>query len=156
MKLFSILIIFLVQSQLQAASRVKYLPGDSTMVINVTPTDIYGNPDSDQIDLYTIMNVPEQDSSMGKGKSIVSTGRDLNLVCGKERKLCTIILRKSANTEISSGRKYASFKLNGAEAGIITKKFKLNDRNEAYFVSTDKIFRIFGTEDSFILETQGE
>lgn len=156
MKLLTALIIFLIQLQSQAASRVKYLPGDSSMVINVTEKDIYGNIDTDYIDLYHVMNVPEQDSSMGKGKSIVSTGRDLNIVCGKDKKLCTIIIRKSANTEISAGRKYASFKIAEVEAAALTKKFKLNDKGEAYFQSVDKIFKVVGTADSFIFETSGE
>lgn len=140
----------------QAATRVKFIPMNFNVMINVTEKDIYGNVDSDSADLFQIMNVSEQDSMLGKGKSIVTADKDFNLVCSKEKKMCSIILKKSPRTEISSERKYAAIRIVGNEAAKITEKFKLNDRGEAYFLASDKLFRIFGTRESFLLEAFGE
>ncbi|MGZ3690831.1 MAG: hypothetical protein ACXVAX_04980 [Pseudobdellovibrio sp.] len=140
-----------------AATRLQFLPGDMNFLANILETDIYGNRDSDPEDLYETMNVDEQDGgSMGKGKSIVSPLKDFNLVCAKEKKSCHIVLNRSANTVISSSQKIASFKLTGDAAKAITQKFKLNDRGEAYFMASDKLFRIFGSSDTFIFEVTGQ
>lgn len=140
----------------QAATRVKFLPMNFNVMINVTEKDIYGNPDSDSVDLYNIMNVSEQDSMLGKGKSIVTADKDFNLVCSKEKKMCSVILKKSARTEISSEKKYAAIRIEGEEAKLITEMFKLNDRGEAFFLASDKLFRIFGNRAGFIFEATGE
>ncbi|MCC2678972.1 MAG: hypothetical protein K0R29_1548 [Pseudobdellovibrio sp.] len=155
MKFFTLLCLLLV-FDVQAATRVKFMPMNMNVMINVTEKDIYGNSDSDSADLYAIMNVSEQDSMLGKGKSIVTSDKDFNLVCSKEKKMCSIILKKSARTEISPERKYTAIRIVGEEAKVITEKFKLNDRGEAYFQASDKLFRIFGTRDSFIFEASGE
>jgi hypothetical protein len=138
------------------ATRIRFLPMDRNFMANVMERDIYGNPDSDAMDLYKIMNVEEQDSMLGKGKSIVTPEKDFNLVCSREKKQCSIILNRSANTVISSANKVASFKISGEAAGILTKKFKLNERGEAYFQATDKLFRILGTPDTFVFEAHAE
>lgn len=155
MKYLSFLLLLSVLNA-EAATRVKFLPMNFNVMINVTEKDIYGNPDSDSADLYQMMNVSEQDSMLGKGKSIVTTDKDFTLVCSKEKKMCSIILKKSARTEISSDRKYAAIRIDGDEAKLITEKFKLNDRGEAYFQSTDKIIRLFGNRESFVFESSGE
>jgi hypothetical protein len=127
-----------------------------TVFISITEKDMYGNADTDSADLYNTMNVSEQDSSMGKGKSIVTPEKDFTLICTKEKKTCTILIRKSARTEISADRKYASIKISGDDAAAVTEKFKLNDNREAFFQSSDKIIRLSGTADSFIFESSGE
>lgn len=155
MKLF--VFIFLISIfKVQAATRVKFLPMNFNVIVNITERDIYGNPDSDSADLYQIMDVSEQDSMLGKGKSIVTADKDFNLVCSKEKKTCSVILKKSTRTEISPERKYASIRITGDEAKLITEKFKLNDRGEAYFLASDKLFRILGTRENFLFEVSGE
>ena len=67
----------------------------------------------------------------------------LKKTSSKEKKLCTFILRKSGRVLISGSRQTASFKLDGPTAETMTKNFKLNDRGEAFFQSSDKVFRIF-------------
>ena len=151
-----LLLVFIFSVKAHAATRVKFLPLNTTVMINVTEKDIYGNPDSDSVDLYALMNVSEQDSSMGKGKSIVTESKDFTLVCSKEKKLCSVILRKSDRTEISPERKYAAIRVTGAEAAVLTEKFKLNHMGEAYFQSSDKILKLIGSRDSFLFESSGE
>jgi hypothetical protein len=139
-----------------AATQVRFLPGDRNFLTNVMEKDSQGNSDTDATDLYLTMNVEEQDSMLGKGKSIKSRDKDFNLVCSQARKHCSIILNSSSNTIISSSQKIASFKVTGAEAKSLTQKFKLNERGEAFFQASDKLFRIFGTSDSFLFEAIGE
>lgn len=139
-----------------AATRIRFLPMDRNFMASVLEHDMFGNTDTDPMDLYQIMNVEEQDSMLGKGKSIVTAEKDFNLVCSREKKQCSIILNRSANTVISSANKVASFKVTGEVAGVLTKKFKLNDRGEAYFQATDKLFRIVGTPDTFVFEAHAE
>lgn len=148
--------VLLLSLNAQSATRVKFLPGNFNLIVNITETDIYGNPDTDSVDLYQIMNVEEQDSMLGKGKSIVSKQKDFNLVCSREKKSCHIILKKSDRTIISSTQKFASFKVTGDEAQMLTQKFKLNERQEVVFTATDKHFRVFGSSDTFLFETTGE
>ncbi len=147
--LFSVVLLF-VQTGALAASRVRITPMNLSMVANVTEKDMYGNMDSDPIDLYALMDVEEQDSSMGKGKSIVTESRDFNLVCAKEKRACSIVLNKSPRNKLNA--KSARFEISGEEAGTITRQFKLNDRGEAYFKASDAVWYLFGTGDSFIFE----
>ena len=151
----ALLPLLLTSLNLSAASRVSFMPMDRNMVVNVTERDIYGNMDSDPVDLYQIMNVEEQDSQLGKGKKIITLDKDFNMICSKDRRNCSIVLVKSARTIISGSQKYASFKLTGAEAMAMTKNFKLNERGEAVFMATDKAWRLFGNADTFILEATG-
>lgn len=152
MKLSLILIITFISSLSFSATRLRFFIGDRNSIAFITPTDIYGNADSDSSDLYQTMNVPEQDTMLGKGKAIISTDSDFNLVCGEYRTQCQVILNKSPNTVISTSKKYMSFTATGDEAARLTQMFKLNDRGEAYFQTTDKFFHISGNSKIFIFE----
>jgi hypothetical protein len=148
-----IIVVIFSSHQLQAATRIQFFAGDRNAMVNVTATDSFGNSDSDPSDLYQTMNVEPQDGLLGRGKSITSAERDFNLVCSVEKKQCSLIFNKSANTVISAGQKIIRYKVTGEAAAEITNKFKLNDRGEAYFLATDKAFRFFGNQTSFIFET---
>lgn len=140
-------------TSLQAATRIQFFIGDRNAMVNVVGTDYSGNSDSDPSDLYETMNVDPQDTLLGKGKSINSDERDFNLVCSVEKQQCSLIFNKSANTVISSAQKIIRYKVTGEAAAELTNKFKLNDRGEAYFMATDKAFRLYGNQTSFIFET---
>ena len=156
MKLYVSICLLAASLTAQAASRVQFYPGNFNMSVNVTELDMYGNRDNDAQDLYLTMNVDEQDSMMGKGKSIVTTDRDFNMVCAKEKKHCSIILKRSPNVVIDSNNKYASFKLKGDLAKQLTGKFKLNERGEAFFTATDKAFHLYGNSEEFTFEAKAE
>ncbi|MBY0554695.1 hypothetical protein K2P97_09210 [bacterium] len=152
MKTILILIITLLSSLSFSATRMRFFVGDRNAIVFITPTDVYGNTDSDSTDLYQIMNVPEQDTMLGKGKGIVSADSDFNLVCGEYRQQCQVIINKSPNTIISASKKYMSFTATGDEAERLTNMFKLNDRGEAYFQTIDKLFRFSGNSKNFTFE----
>ncbi|MEQ1722741.1 MAG: hypothetical protein ABL930_06165 [Pseudobdellovibrio sp.] len=153
MKLTIIVLCSFICSLSFSATRLRFFIGDHNAIAFITPTDIYGNADSDSINLYQMMIVPEQDTMLGKGKSIVmGDNGDFNLVCGEYRNQCQVILNKTANTVISSSKKYMRFEISGDRAAQLTSMFKLNSNGEAYFKSTDKLFRFSGNSQSFLFE----
>lgn len=135
-----------------SATRLQFFLGDRNAMAILTPTDSFGNSDSDSSDLYQIMNVPEQDTMLGRGKSITSADRDFNLVCGEYKNQCQFILTKSSNVQISGSLKTMSFRMTGTQAAALNRLFKLNSEGEAYFQTTDKLLRLKGTATEFILE----
>lgn len=152
MKIALVLICTFVGNFSFSATRLRFFIGDQNAIVFITPTDNYGNADSDSSDLYQIMHVDEQDTMLGKGKAIVSTDSDFNLVCGEYRNQCQVILNKTNNTIISTSKKYMSFTVNGEEAARLTQMFKLNSKGEAYFQTTDKLFRFSGNSKNFTFE----
>lgn len=135
-----------------AATQIRFFPGDRNAMVIITPTDKFGNADSDSTDLYQIMNVPEQDTMLGKGKSIISAERDFNMVCGEYKSQCQFIFNKSANVKISSGENMISFTIQGPEAKRLVDMFKLNDRGEVYFQAVDKEFILTGDHSTFLFK----
>lgn len=135
-----------------SATRLQFFLGDRNAMAILTPTDSFGNSDPDSSDLYQIMNVPEQDTMLGRGKSIVSADRDFNLVCGEYKNQCQFILNKSQNVKISGSLKTMSFRLTGDGAAALSGLFKLNSEGEAYFQTTDKLLRLRGNATDFLLE----
>lgn len=135
-----------------SATRLQFFLGDRNAMAILTPTDAFGNSDSDSSDLYQTMNVPEQDTMLGRGKSITSSERDFNLVCGEYKSQCQFILNKSQNVKISVAMKTMSFRLTGEQAAALSGLFKLNSEGEAYFQTTDKLLRLKGTATEFVLE----
>lgn len=139
-----------------AITKPKFLPFDMNMMVSITDTDITGASDSDASHLYAVLNVSEQDSSMGKGKSIKTAAKDFNLVCSKEKKLCSIILNKSPHVVIASAKKYASYEITGSVADELLAQLKLSDKGEFAFTATDGMFHIHAVPGSFIFEVQAQ
>ena len=150
----SFLIAALSASASYAVTKPKFLPFDMNFMVAITNSDITGASDNDATDMYNMMNVPEQDSSMGKGKSIKTDAKDFNLVCSKEKQTCSIILNKSANTVIQSGKKYAAFKVTGEVATQLLQQFKFGADRTFTFKATDGVFHIHAQPEAFIFELQ--
>lgn len=98
------------------------------------------------------MNVPEQDTALGKGKAIVNVSRSFNLVCGQRKNQCQIILNRSPQSVISSAKKRMKFSVQGPEAATLTALFHLDENNEYHFQAADKLFKISGTSERFTFE----
>lgn len=152
MKLTFILICSLFSQLAFSSTRLQFFIGDRNAMALITPTDVYGTPDSDSSDLYQMMNVPEQDTMLGKGKAIISVDREFNLVCGQYKSQCQVILSKTPKTIISSAKKHMRFIATGDEAAALTALFKLNSKGEAYFMTSDKKFHLAGDTQYFIFE----
>lgn len=152
----SLLVSTLLAAPAFAITKPKFLPFDMNMMVAITETDVTGASDTDASQLYSLMNVHEQDSSMGKGKTIKTVAKDFNLVCAKEKKTCSVVLNKSANTVISGAKKYAAYEITGAVADELLAQFKLSDRGDFAFTATDGMFHIHAVAGHFIFEVQAQ
>ncbi len=154
--LMCLVVTSLLTSPLFAITQPRFLPLDRTVMVAVRDTDITGASDGDASRLYALMDVSEQDSSMGKGKSIKTLAKDFTLVCSKEKKLCSVILNKSTNTVISGAKKFASFEVAGAVSDELLAQFKRSDKGDFSFVATDELFHIHAVPGHFIFEIQAQ
>src|SRR5690606_31516465 len=96
------------------------------------------------VDLYRAMNVPIQDSVMGPGKGIVAANKALNFTCGIRNGSiyeCSILLQRSAFTEIDFFNKTAKFEVRGEIAEELRQKFYLY-AGEFHFKSSDNVLKI--------------
>ena len=152
--LICLLVSTLLMAPAFAITQPRFLPLDRNAMVAIRDSDISGASDGDATRLYEQMNVPEQDSSLGKGKSIKTEAKDFTLVCSKEKKLCSIILNKTANTVISGAKKYASYEITGAIANELLAQFHLTDKGDFAFTATDGIFHIHVVPGAFIFEIQ--
>lgn len=134
--LISVLILSLTQLSL-AATTFKFLPLNMNALVMIR-----GNQDNDFADLYKIMNVPEQDSSLGKGKGLKSSDKGFTLTCSLDKTQCQVILNKSAHVVIDPAKKYLSFKDNAALGEELKKLFVLSSNGELHYLTSDKMFRI--------------
>ncbi len=157
MKIYTLLIAILIfTTTSHAVTKPKFLPFDRNLVVSITATDVTGASDNDATDLYNLMNVPEQDSSMGKGKSIKTPAKDFTLVCAVDKKTCSIVLNKTANTVIIGSKKYANFTATGLDAMNLFKQFKPNAPILFSFTATDEMFHMTATPDKFLFEIQAQ
>lgn len=152
MKTALYLFVFLFSYKSFSATRLQFFIGDHNAMAILTPMDSYGNADSDSTDLFQIMNVPEQDTMLGKGKSIVSGDRDFNLVCGEYKNQCQFILNRSVNVRISGTEKSMRFAVGGEKAARLTELFKVNSNGEAFFQTADKMLLLKGSGNEFVFE----
>lgn len=113
-----------------------------------------GFPDGDADLLWKSMNVPEQDSNLGPGKSIVSAGKEINFICvnrggdGKQM-TCTLTFNSrgpnaSRWLKMDSSARTIHVLVQGAEASFFTEKFHLPSDNGGplLFRSNDQKFAL--------------
>lgn len=114
-----------------------------------------GKEDNDFADLYKIMNVPEQDSSMGKGKAIKTADKAFNLVCSLSRELCQVVVNKHTSVVIDAPAQYLKFTATGVLAAELKAQFLTDANGELNFISSDRKFRIRADEGQFVFEASG-
>lgn len=149
--LYTILIVSVSQKSF-SATRLQFFIGDRNAMVILTPADAFGNSDSDSSDLYAAMDVPEQDTMLGKGKSITSPDRDFNLVCGEYKSQCQIILNQSRNVIIKGAQKKMHFKVVGDLAAQLTRQFKIDPTGKFEFITTDQLLKFSGNAGEFTLD----
>jgi len=138
---FAILLFFSLNTF--ASTRFRFLPFDQQGMVMLDGGDVSA--------LWNAMNVPVQDSFIGKGKAIVTKNKpqDFSMVCSLEKSLCQVVLSKSARTKISSAEKVMAFVVTGPEAAILTKQFFTKADGTVEFKSSDMHFSVSGTNDRF-------
>lgn len=78
-----------------------------------------GGSDSDARTLFDAMNVPIQDTLLGRGKAIEDSTKSLSWVCGDKGKdgfQCTFMLKKSASTRVRTNPIAVEYSVTGQEA----------------------------------------
>lgn len=120
-------------------------------MVNISSQDSVGRSDLDAHDLYQIMNVTPENSFIGPGKKIISTAKDLNLICNERSQTqyeCTVILKRSPHTQLSPTK--FLFRMTGSEARNLIAMFHLKN-GEIHFRTEDQTFRIYGKDDVFAI-----
>lgn len=136
----------------QAASRFQFFPGNQNAMLVVTPQAADGVSDSDSVELFKFMNVPIQDGMLGKGKSIVSPGREFNMVCGEYKQQCQFVLNRSALVAMDPSNRRMQFKLTGEAADQLTMLFQMTGDRQMDFMATDRQFQLHGEPGLFLFQ----
>ena len=147
MKFIILTALALLTTNAQSSVQLKFLPLNKNAIAIVM-----GSSDLDFADLYAAMNVPEQDTSIGKGKGIKTTDKSFTLVCSRDRSICQIVLNLSPDVDISPARGYMSYRVNGAPAIVLAQQFKLDQDGELFYMTSDRHLRLHATAQSLIFE----
>lgn len=142
-----LLLSLFVSSTVQAASLFRFLPMNLNAIVVV-----HGNSDNDFADFYKAFNVPEQDTSFGKGKGYKTADKALNITCSVDKVMCQVVVNKSARVVIDPAKKYMSFTATGAEAEVLAHLFVKNSKGEVDFSTGDKLLRIRANATGFKFE----
>jgi len=145
--IITLIVLLALSSASQAATSLRFLPLNMNALVIVS-----GQADNDFSDLYKIMNVPEQDSSMGKGKAIKTDDKAFNLVCSLNRALCQVVLNKHSSVVIDPQSKYLKFTAEGTLAAALKAQFLTDTNGELSFTSSDRKFRLYADQSVFVFE----
>lgn len=153
MRIYLILTVTLMMTQQTlAATSLRFLPLNRNALALVLPKDMYGNTDNDFAKLYSLLNVPEQDSPLGKIKGIKTEDKSFNLACNLNKQQCQVVLNQSAHVTIDPQRKYMSYRIEGEVARQLSSAFFTNGDGQVFYFTTDQMFRIYGNADLFVFE----
>ena len=125
-----------------AATQVQFIPIGRAIVT------ILG---SDAVDLFDLMNVPEQNTMLGPGKGISTNSQDMNFSCGTQTSrgpMCSIVFNSSSRSKVSSTKRTITFKMTGSEAQEMLNLWRINDE----FITEDQKMRIKTTSNAFQIE----
>jgi hypothetical protein len=122
-------------------------------IIRVLTKDPSGATNPDARTLFEAMDVPVQDSMMGPGKVIQSTGQGLQFICadrgGDAGVECSIFIQPSTLSKINPLSGVMEYKVSGAAADSFTKLFKLDGKGEFNFASSEGSLRVGVKAQSF-------
>ena len=151
MKTIACLFLFLASPLSHAVTRSNFL--GFQMMLNIASRNYDGSIDGSPQRLYSDLNVPEQGSIMGPGKSLeVNPEKVLNLVCGKRAEnnyQCSIIIHKSPYGRFQPGSAYIEFK--GDMAQKVFEQFHSNGVEYSY-KDEDGIVLIYSSPERFVIK----
>lgn len=122
------------------------------MIINIASTQYDGSVDGTPQSLFEVMNRPEQDSFLGKGKALEAPQNVLNFVCarrGENNYQCSIYVHQSAYGRIAPGKAY--FEMKGDQAKALFDQFHTNGANFS-FRDEASTFAIWATPARFVIQ----
>ncbi len=126
------------------------------MIINISSTSYDGSVDGSPQVLFEAMDRPEQDSFLGRGKSLSAPQKELNFICARRAEnnyQCSIYIHKSARGRISSGKAY--FEVQGEAAQAYFEQF--HSQNGVFsYVDESNTFVIYATPQKFVIKFDAE
>lgn len=140
------LMLFLVLSlgvSAQAVTRAQFVGPYG--IIRIVAKDYSGMTDTDGQILFEQMNVPVRDSIIGPGKSIEAADKGLQFICANRHELgfeCSIFVHKKGHGAVNASRKLMQYKVEGPEADIYSKLFKVDEKGQLLFVSQEGYFKV--------------
>lgn len=149
-KIIFLAVIFLSTSLAHAVTQVKYL---GMMGMIVLTDRVAGTvQDSDPQDLFAKMNVQEQETPQGRGKSIRTEGKALTIICAirpTAEGTCSIIVKAGPKAVIAPGN--IRYEETGAAANELFRQF-YSDGNSFLYETTVKDFRVQASPEKFLVE----
>jgi hypothetical protein len=141
--LFSLMI----SAAAQAATTFQFLPLNMNALVIVR-----GSGDNDFSDLYKLLNVPEQDTTLGKGKGLKTEDKGFNMACSLDKAMCQVVLNKGPQVVIDPAKKYMSYRVEGEAARALADLFVKNSADELHFITSDRLFRLHYADGIFVFE----
>lgn len=135
-----------------AITTLRFLPMNRNSLALILEKDITGNTDDDFKKLYALLNLPEEDTPLGKVKGIKTSNKGFNLACSLGRTQCQVVLNQSPNTTMDPAQQYMSYKTTGEEAEFLSAAFFKESNGDVFYMTTDRMFRIRGTSNEFVFE----
>ncbi len=133
-----------------AATRGQYV--GMQMIVNIWSTSYDGSVDGSPQVLFAAMDRPEQDSFLGRGKSLDAPQKILNFICARKAEnnyQCAIYIHKSSFAHIAPGK--ASFVAQGADAKALFEQFHSQNGRFSYRDEMST-FAIDATPESFVMK----
>ncbi len=133
----------------QAVTRAQFF--GSQMMINISSVMYDGTNDGSPQALFNLMDRPEQDSVVGRGKVLEAPQKVLNFICahrGENNYQCSIYIHRSAFSAIAP--KKASFVAEGEFAASLFSQFHSENGRVSYH-NEDGTFAVEGTEQKVVI-----
>jgi hypothetical protein len=155
---FFLISLFFTSHQAQAVTRGFFLGMGDRGIITINPSGYGTGVDSDSQVLFDAMDVPIQDSFLGKGKAIVTDNKELNFVCanrGDQGHQCSITINAGKEGRVSKSKGIIGYVVKGEKAAALTKLFFKNNQNGFYFESLEGSLKIWARPDLFQIQFLG-
>lgn len=122
------------------------------MIVNITSGMYDGTVDGSPQNLYLLMNRPEQETMLGKGKVLEAPKKMLNFICarrGENNYHCSIYIHQSNVAQIAPGK--ALLDVRGDQARALFEQFHSGDGRVSYR-DEEGVFAIEATPERFVLK----
>ncbi|WII70986.1 hypothetical protein QJS83_10990 [Bdellovibrio sp. 22V] len=146
--LLTLLALFSV-SQAQAITRGQFT--GMQFMVNIASVAYDGSNDSSPQILFDAMDRPEQDSMLGRGKTLEAPQKVLNFICarkGENNYQCSIYIHQSSFGRIAPGK--ARFDVRGEQAKALFEQFH-SQNGRFTFRDEANTFGIEATPERFVM-----
>ena len=138
-----------------AGTKAHFFNLNTQAMIVIANNALEGGADPDAELLYSLMDVPPQNSLIGPGKAIVTSDKDFNLTCGvRNNKLteCNFIFKKSGRVDINGSNRSIVYEISGDEGRHLAQKFVKNQGDHFAFQNSDSTLNILAHSGGLVLK----